>query len=86
MAQSQGYCVGTDPDGDQIAGNAATDGRNAADAKSSKGLVTFRTGTGKYTGISGGITTVEHNNEFRPVAEGTYLQYSSPFQGSYKLP
>ena len=74
MAQSQGFCVGTDPDGDQIAGNAGTDGRYAADAKSSKGWVTFTTGTGKYTGISGGITTVDHNNEFRPAAEGTYLQ------------
>jgi hypothetical protein len=86
FAQSNGYCVGTDPDGDQIAGNAASDGRYAADAKSSKSLVTFTTGTGKYTGISGGITTADHTNEFRPAAEGTYLQYASPFQGSYKLP
>jgi hypothetical protein len=86
MAQSQGYCVGTDPDGDQIAGNARSDGRYAADARSSKSLVTFTTGTGKYAGISGSIMTVDHNNEFRPAAEGTYLQYSSPFQISYKLP
>ena len=85
MAQHHGYCVGTDPAGDQIAGSYASDGKYPADAKSYSGALTFITGTAKYAGISGGLKYVCHSPDFRPAAEGSYLQYCT-FQGSYKLP
>jgi len=84
-AHWQGYCVMTDPAGDQIAANVASDGKYLADAKSYKGTGTFTTGTGKYAGISGSWTFEGHSPEFRTAAEGTYVQYGS-LQGSYKLP
>jgi hypothetical protein len=85
MVQVQGYCVVTDPAGDQIVGNIATDGKPAADAKSYSVSGTITTGTGKYVGITGGWTIVVHGPEFRTAAEGTYVAYG-PLQGSYKLP
>ena len=85
MAQWQGYCVATDPAGDQVVSNVASDGKYAADAKSFNGTGTFTTGTGKYAGISGGWTMVGHVPEFRTaVPESTYVQYG-PIQGGYKI-
>jgi hypothetical protein len=85
MAQFQGYCVGTDPAGDQVVSNVVSDGKYAADAKSYNGTATYTTGTGKYAGISGGWTFVGHVPEFRTAApESTYVQYG-PIQGSYKI-
>jgi hypothetical protein len=71
-----GYCVVTDPDGDQIAVDLVID-KHAMDAKSWNGTGTFTTGTGKYTGISGSYTYVVHVGEFRPTTEGTYFNYGS---------
>ena len=85
MAEAHAYCVGIDPDGDQVVGNAASDGKFVADAKKFSGKVTWTTGTGKYTGISGGHTFVFSGSEFRAAAEGTYAAYAT-YQGSYKLP
>jgi hypothetical protein len=85
MAQRQGYCVATDPAGDQVVSNVASNGKYAADAKSFNGTGTFTTGTGKYAGVSGGWTMVGHVPEFRTaVPESTYVQYG-PLQGSYKI-
>jgi hypothetical protein len=84
-AQWQGRCVATDPAGDQVVSNVASDGKYLADAKSYNGTGTFTTGTGKYAGISGGWTFVGHSPEFRTAApESTYVQYGS-LQGSYKI-
>jgi len=85
MAEFQGYGVGTDPAGDQIVTTFATDGRYPADTKTVSGKVTFTNGTGKYAGITGGYSFVNHGTDFRTAAEGTYVQYAA-FQGSYKLP
>ena len=85
ISQYSGYCVITDPVGDQIVVDIASDGKYAADAKSYNGTATFTTGTGKYAGISGGYTIVIHGPEFRTAAEGTYVIYG-PVKGSYKLP
>ena len=85
MAQHSGYCVGTDPAGDQVVGEIASNGKYAADAKSFSGTLTLTTGTGKYTGISGRWTYVNQGPEFRPASEGTYFSYTTN-QGSYKLP
>ena len=84
-AQHHGYCVATDPAGDQIGSSFASDGRYPADAKSFSGAVTFISGTGKYAGISGGDKYVGHAPEFRTAAEGTFVEYTT-IQGSYKLP
>ena len=85
ISQYSGYCVITDPVGDQIVVDIASDGKYPADAKSYNGTATFTTGTGKYAGISGGYTIVIHGPEFRTAAEGTYVIYG-PVKGSYKLP
>jgi hypothetical protein len=79
-----GYCVATDPDGDQVVCDIVNE-KHASDAKSWNGSGTFTTGTGKYAGISGSYTFVVHSGEFKPTAEGTYFNYA-PTQGSYKLP
>jgi hypothetical protein len=85
MGQGQGYCVGTDPTGDQLVGNFGPDEKHTPDQKSWNGSATYTTGTGKYAGISGGWTYVIHVNEFRPATEGTFLNYVT-FQAHYKLP
>ena len=85
MTQYRGYCVGTDPSGDQVASNVASDGKYPQDAKTNSGTLTLTAGTGKYTGISGGHKYVSHSPEFRPANEGTYFNYTTN-QGSYKLP
>jgi hypothetical protein len=79
-----GYCVGVDPAGDQFAFNFETE-KHAPNQKSFKGSSTMTTGTGKYRGIIGGSEFVVHSNEFRPMAEGTFVNYVT-FQGHYKLP
>jgi len=85
VGQNHGYCVYTDPAGDQFVGNFGPDEKHTPDQKSWNGSITFATGTGKYAGISGDGKYVVHGNEFRPAAEGTYAIYVT-FQGSYKLP
>ena len=85
MQEWRGYCVYTDPAGDQIVANIASDGKYPADAKSYRGTSTFTTGTGKYAGITGSFAIVAHGGEFRTGAEGTYAQHAE-LQGSYKLP
>jgi hypothetical protein len=81
----EGYCVVTDPAGDQIAADIASDGTFPADAKTVPAKGTFTTGTGKYAGISGSLTNILHHPDFRTAAEGTYVQYGE-FQAKYKLP
>jgi hypothetical protein len=85
MARFNGYCVVTDPAGDQIAADIASDGTYPADAKTVPAKGTYTTGTGKYAGISGSLTNVLHFNEFRTATEGTSANYGQ-FQATYKLP
>jgi hypothetical protein len=85
LGQGHGNCVSTDPVGDQIVFSVGPEEKHALDQKSWSGPVTFTTGTGKYTGISGGGTYVQHLNEFHALAEGTYVSYTT-FEGSYKFP
>ena len=87
MEQDQGYCVGTDPAGDQLVVESVTDKRPTS-AKSFGETGTLTSGTGKYAGISGEYTAVNHGPEFRTDrtgAEGTYVQHGD-FQAKYKLP
>jgi hypothetical protein len=85
MGQIQGgYCVGTDPAGDQLA-ITISDEKHAPDQKSWNGSVNLTAGTGKYTGISGSGAYVIHGNaEFRQ-PQGSYVDYST-IQGNYKIP
>ena len=85
MEQDRGYCAATDPTGDQLVADVASDEKYPADAKSFGGKLTFTTGTGKYAGISGGGTFTCHGREFRTAAEGTYANYCTN-SGSYKIP
>jgi acetyl esterase/lipase len=52
MGQERGYCVATDPVGDQAAGDLAFE-MDAVGANSSGGSITWTAGTGKYAGITG---------------------------------
>jgi len=84
LGQGHGYCVATDAAGDQVVGNIA-DEKHTPDQKNWSGSLTFTTGTGKYAGLSGSVTTVIRSNEFRQPAEGTAVSYVT-FQGNYKIP
>jgi hypothetical protein len=79
-----GYCVATDPEGDQVVASFGPD-EHALDQKSFSGSGTFTMGTGKYKGITGSWTNVNRGNEFRSTTEGTYFAYGT-FQTNYKLP
>jgi hypothetical protein len=79
----QGNCVGTDPAGDHVVIDLS--GEWPADAKTTRITNKLTSGTGKYAGISGIGTFVNHGSEFRTAAEGTYVAYGVT-QGSYKLP
>jgi hypothetical protein len=85
MGQWIAYCAATDPAGDQIVFNNASDGKFSAEAKSYTGSGTVTTGTGKYAGITGSWTGVFHGQEFKSAAEGTFTEYVE-LKGSYKLP
>jgi hypothetical protein len=77
--------VTTDTDGDQVVGDFADEKHHLIGSKSIDGTVTITTGTGKYTGISGGWKFVLHGNEFRTAVAGTFVNYAT-VQGDYKLP
>jgi hypothetical protein len=85
MFQCRGYCVATDPAGDQIVADVASDGKFRADAKSYEGRGRLATGTGKYAGVGDDYTAVFHLPEFRTAAVGTCARYGAP-QGGYNLP
>lgn len=83
IVQDRGYCVLTDPAGDQIATDTASDGK--VDLSKPYGVTNaIMMGTGKYAGITGSWTFVVHTSEFK-MPEGSYVQYSL-LKGSYKLP
>jgi hypothetical protein len=85
MQQFNGYCVVTDPSGDQIVADIASDGTYPADAKVIPAKGMFTSGTGKYTGISGNLTNILHGPDFRSAEAGVFAAYGD-FQASYKLP
>jgi hypothetical protein len=84
VTTSRGYCVGIDPVGDQLALTFA-DEKHTANDTSWKGSATCISGTGKFAGISGTTSYVNHAREFRPLTEGTYVGYAT-LEGNYKLP
>jgi hypothetical protein len=83
IATFRGYCVGTDPAGDQVALEYFTDGK-VDESKSFTATATLTGGTGKYAGISGRLSYVTQGHEFK-APEGRYVAYNS-YKGNYKLP
>lgn len=83
IARFNGWCVLTDPAGDQIASDFASDEKVDL-AKTHTNGGTFSMGTGKYAGISGRWTYTSHGSEFK-TPEGEFLNYGA-VEGSYKLP
>ena len=84
VGQDQGYCVLTDPAGDQIVDIVRTE-QHPLDQKTYHVTDTWSGGTGKYAGISGGGTMLCHSGEFK-ANEGTYLQHCTWSKEPYKLP
>jgi hypothetical protein len=84
VGNDQGYCVATDPAGDQIFQSVVSEKR-PLDQKSFGVSVATTGGTGRYAGISGEEHDVCHSGEFKAATEGTYVQYCN-IQGNYKLP
>jgi hypothetical protein len=85
MGEYHGYCVATDPTGDQFVVNFNDGVKQAWPAKTYDYSGTLTTGSGKYAGIGGTIKGECHAGDFRPVSAETYLDYCAP-EGSYKLP
>jgi hypothetical protein len=79
-----GYCVATDPQGDQFAISYVSE-KCSLEQKSNNGSLTFITGTGKFAGITGTGTYVYDGSTFRPSEEGTFFPHSK-LQYNYKLP
>jgi len=82
-----GYCVGTDPDADQIAFVVASE-RYASNASIHNGIGTSITGTGKYAGISADYTFACENEGGPLNIEGIFERYRNKctIKGNYKLP
>jgi hypothetical protein len=84
LGQSQGFCVGNDPSGDQVVFNWESE-KHAPEQKVVRGTFSWTGGTGKYAGIRGAGTYVDYSGEFQPPAEGTILSYLT-FEGNYRTP
>jgi len=82
-----GYCLATDPAGDQIAFVVASE-RHASNASTHRGLGTSIIGTGKYAGVSADYTFACENEGAPIYIEGALQRYrhKCTIQGSYKLP
>ena len=84
LGQSQGFCVGNDPSGDQVVFNWESE-KHAPGQKVVRGTFSWTGGTGKYAGIRGAGTYVDYSGEFQPLAEGTIVSYLT-FEGNYRTP
>jgi hypothetical protein len=83
VGEAHGYCVGTDPAGDQVVGNFAVE-QHPMGQKITKGSFTLTGGTGKYAGITGTASFTDDGAMFK-TAEGTYVGHNTT-EGTYKLP
>jgi hypothetical protein len=84
VGQSQGFCAGHDPVGDQVVFNWESE-KHAPEQKVVRGTFSWTGGTGKYAGIRGDGTYVDYSGEFLPLVEGTVVSYVT-FEGSYRTP
>jgi hypothetical protein len=84
VGQAQGFCAGNDQMGDQVVFNWESE-KHIPDQKAARGTFSWTGGTGKYSGIRGDGTYVDHSGEFRPLAGGAVLSYVT-FEGNYTTP
>jgi hypothetical protein len=84
MGLAHGYCVGTDPTGDQVAINFA-DEKQSLEQKIVPGSFKLTTGTWKYAGITGSATYEGDESALRS-PEGAPNFDHNTHHGSYKLP
>jgi hypothetical protein len=84
VGEAHGYCVGTDPTGDQVVLNFADIEKHPLDQKITKGSFTLTGGTGKYAGITGTASYTGDGAMFK-TTEGTYVSHNTA-EGTYKLP
>jgi hypothetical protein len=82
--EAHGYCVGTDPTGDQVVLNFA-DEKHPLGQKIIKGSFTLTGGTGKYAGITGTASYNDDGAMFKTTEKGTYVGHNTN-EGTYKLP
>jgi hypothetical protein len=82
IGQTQGFCAGRDPVGDQVVFNWESE-KHAPEQKIVRGTFTWTGGTGKYAGIRGSGRYVDYSGEFRPLTEGTIVSYLT-FEGNYR--
>ena len=80
----QGYCVVTDPAGDQFALTFVSE-KYSLEQKSNNGSITLLMGTGKFAGITGTGSYYYDGNMFRPTVQGTFFNHGT-LQYNYKLP
>jgi hypothetical protein len=84
VGDTHGYCVGTDPTGDQAVLNFA-DEKHPLGQKIVKGSFTFTGGTGKYAGLTGTASYTSDGAMFKTTEKGTYVSHNTN-EGTYKLP
>jgi len=84
IGQTQGFCAGGDPAGDQVVFNWESE-KHTPERKIVRGTSTWTGGTGKYAGICGDGTYVDYSGEFQPLTEGAIVSYLT-FEGNYRTP
>lgn len=87
--ETQGYCIYTDKDGDQIfmrAESLSSSGGAGVEVQETKTNDVFIGGTGKYQGISGTRSCTYKDVAFRET--GSYIEGEGVYacEGKYKLP
>jgi hypothetical protein len=83
VGQVHGYCVFTDPAGDNFVSSWASETWSLSQ-ETFKLPFTLSSGTGKFAGITGTGTYTDSGNMFKPLP-GTYYVYGTT-EGTYKLP
>jgi hypothetical protein len=84
VGQVRGYCLFTDPAGDQFLSNFASENFSPGKTAVFKLPFTLTAGTGKFAGITGSGTYVDDANTLK-APPGIYFVHGS-IEGSYKLP
>jgi hypothetical protein len=86
VGQNKGYCIGTDPGSDHIIFEFLTDKFPFPSDKPLNVTVKITSGTGKYTGITGGHTYTYEGNTSKTETDGTFFDHGPIEGGNYKLP
>ena len=84
VGQVHGYCLLTDPAGDQFLSSFASENFSPGKTAIFKLPFTLTAGTGKFAGITGAGTYVDDANTLK-APPGIYFVHGS-IEGSYKLP